>query len=451
MIDTSDLDWPTFIHAYANGRWDPHRTPHRPKPSTQDLEPQKLPAMCSPNSDPRAPLPESADGPTTNVSPPSPAAELLPQLSSPHENVESQRLSSQLPATNHVLPQESPAVQKPTFLGLPNSAIPLKFHGLRTTMPLNLPPHRIRNSFSNVLTQPIDTIPPTTPAANAELQTTVATMRWAAARVDISPLALPSPEHELADPMRGVTAAIPGNHPPDSYQDFPITPGGTRRSRLAEFWEGTTDIEDDNTQKRSSCATAPLREREVAEPSPQLLQTVAPAMDIESPTSRRRSHLSLLISAPPATAPSRDAHHASSIVQEDYFGDASLETTTVMTSAPTTTAEVTPETAATSNITSAQLSPITLRQEGTALPEHGTVSVPAAPRRIFLMRQISSPLPAALPLKETRTFGGRIVSDSPPVVKVRRVSREEQLFDELQYLAPPDPPDELERRRALYK
>ncbi|EDR06713.1 uncharacterized protein LACBIDRAFT_299832 [Laccaria bicolor S238N-H82] len=37
-------------------------------------------------------------------------------------------------------------------------------------------------------------------------------MCWAAACVDISPLALPSPEHELTDPMHGVTASIPGSH-----------------------------------------------------------------------------------------------------------------------------------------------------------------------------------------------------------------------------------------------
>lgn len=32
-----------------------------------------------------------------------------------------------------------------------------------------------------------------------------------------------------------------------------------------------------------------------------------------------------------------------------------------------------------------------------------------------------------------------------------RAAKEEQMFSELGYLAPPNPPNELERRRALYK
>ena len=32
-----------------------------------------------------------------------------------------------------------------------------------------------------------------------------------------------------------------------------------------------------------------------------------------------------------------------------------------------------------------------------------------------------------------------------------RAAKEEGMFNELGYLAPPNPPDELERRRALYK
>ena len=34
---------------------------------------------------------------------------------------------------------------------------------------------------------------------------------------------------------------------------------------------------------------------------------------------------------------------------------------------------------------------------------------------------------------------------------VGRAAKEEHMFNELGYLAPPNPPDELERRRALYK
>jgi hypothetical protein len=36
-------------------------------------------------------------------------------------------------------------------------------------------------------------------------------------------------------------------------------------------------------------------------------------------------------------------------------------------------------------------------------------------------------------------------------IKAGRAAKEEQMFNELGYLAPPNPPDELERRRAMYK
>ncbi|KAF9453468.1 hypothetical protein P691DRAFT_792535 [Macrolepiota fuliginosa MF-IS2] len=414
--DTMDLDWPTFIHAYANGRWDPHRTPHRPKSPLQFIELPRISTLDFPKLDDAeivSPPAEQLDGPITNVSSPSPATEIPPSPPSGVEKTEPHQASAQPPPSSNPTSPGSQFVQRPI---------------------LPLPSHRLRNSFSNVISTQGDSVSTTTPAANADLQTTVATMRWAAARVDISPLALPSPEHELADPMRGVTAAIPGAHPMESYPDYPITPGGTRRSRLTEFWEGTTDIEDDKSQKRKRPAV-----------------TIGPDDGSSDKCWREQwpSNLSLLTSAPPATAPPGDAYHASDIVQDDYFGDVAFELTTTAASGTPVTA--TTETGEDSNSQSLSQNPIFIRREGTPLPDLGTVSVPVVSKRICLTRQISSPLPAALPSKESRMFGGRIVSDAPQSTKVHRLSKEEQLFDELQYLVPPDPPDELERRRALYK
>ncbi|KXN91674.1 Hybrid signal transduction histidine kinase B [Leucoagaricus sp. SymC.cos] len=401
VTDSTDLDWPTFIHAYANGRWDPHRTPHRP-----------------------------------SVSSPSPAAELPPLSSAPPiENPEPQQSLVVLPAPSNGTSQEFQVAQKPTFLSFPNSTPFPKFPALRPTMPLNLPPssHRLRNSFSNVISTAVENLPTTTSAANAELQTTVATMRWAAARVDISPLALPSPEHELADPMRGVTATIPGAHPPDNHPDYPMTPGGTRRSRLTEFWEEIQESEQLST----------------------LVQTAAPAptaVDSPSPVTRRKSHLSLLTPAPPATAPPKDAYHSSDLAQDDYFGNVTLEPTASATSdAEATTIEAIPvEKDASSSATTSSPPSNGVRPEPPQFTDVGTVSVPAVARRICLTRQFSSPLPAALPIKEARALGGRVVSDLQ-IPRIYRLSKEEQLFDELEYLVPPDPPDELDRRRALCK
>lgn len=257
--------------------------------------------------------------------------------------------------------------------------------------------------------------------------------------------------------MRGVTAAIPGNHPPETYPDYPITPGGTRRSRLTEFWEGTTDVEDDKSRKRCSYTEELRQDAKETEQLSQLVQAAASAINVgetnaQSPTTRRKSHLNLLTSAPPATAPSRDTYHASDMAQDDYFGNVALGLTTTETpEMPAAAAEVTPEASESSNSITPPQTIVIGRREAMPFSELGTVSVPAVAKRISLMRQISSPLPAALPSKESRVFGGRIVSDTPQPTKTCRLSKEEQLFDELQYLVPPDPPDELERRRALYK
>ncbi|KAK0495403.1 hypothetical protein EDD18DRAFT_1075778 [Armillaria luteobubalina] len=63
---------------------------------------------------------------------------------------------------------------------------------------------------------------------------------------------------------------------------------------------------------------------------------------------------------------------------------------------------------------------------------------PTPPKRTILTRQSSAPLPAPVPAAH--------VSSVP-----QRAANDEQLYNELGYFASPDPPDEMERRRALYK
>jgi len=297
-----------------------------------------------------------------------------------------------------------------------------------------------------------------TTATNAELQTTVATMRWAAAKVDISPLALPSPEHELADPMRGITATIPRAHPVDSYSDPSLMPGVSRRSRLTEFWEGTNDVVEDKThRKRSSYSENLCEESENAEQPPQLFQTLDPAMGADcittnnsvSPVARQKSHLSLLESAIPATASPRELYNSSDDLPGDYFGNVISKPTTsssdveLMANEAVSESKILPST----NVTP----PGGVRLEATQFSEVGTVSVPVAVRKMCLTRQISSPLPIVPPIKaDNRIYGGRVSSDLQ-LPRLQRMSKEEQLFNRLGYLVPPDPFDELDRKKALYK
>ncbi|KAK0485108.1 hypothetical protein IW261DRAFT_1330790 [Armillaria novae-zelandiae] len=64
---------------------------------------------------------------------------------------------------------------------------------------------------------------------------------------------------------------------------------------------------------------------------------------------------------------------------------------------------------------------------------------PTPPKRTILTRQSSAPLPAPL------------VSTTHVASVPQRAANDEQLYNELGYFASPDPPDEMERRRALYK
>jgi hypothetical protein len=73
-------------------------------------------------------------------------------------------------------------------------------------------------------------------------------------------------------------------------------------------------------------------------------------------------------------------------------------------------------------------------------------TAPVAPSRVVSTRQTSSPLP-------NKTPGSSV--EVSPLTRVEagagRALKEEAMFLDLGYLAPPYPPDELERRRALYQ
>ncbi len=115
--------------------------------------------------------------------------------------------------------------------------------------------HRMRNSFSSSsvpppassqrikpnLYLPIASPKPSTPASVVS----AATLRLAGTHVNLSPLALPSPEHELTDPMRGVSLVVPGVHPDESPNEVVMTPGGTRKIMLKNFWKAVSQPEEE--------------------------------------------------------------------------------------------------------------------------------------------------------------------------------------------------------------
>ena len=400
----SDCNWATFITAYASGRWDPQKTPNPPK-SCQQILSESLRYSCN------VPLKSIDSGMSLEAPCEFPNASVEDNLVYNSTKTDDRSIS--------MIPPSSPS-------GL---ASPLtKTHP--SSLPVPSSSHLMRNSISISLPTAKQYKIATPSVVNTDVQATVATMRWAAACVDISPLALPSPEHELTDPMRGVTAAIPGSHSQEliAKKDCPPNTSNNRKSRLTDFWQGTTDIDHGG----SSHSTGPTQLVTIlASPPDSRPVTPQPAvihMSTSGP-SKQSIPVALLASAMPASVPTLAHNYGDGSAQADYFGDVSPP--------------IQPEIA---------LPPpplITCDDIEKTRVGHGTASVPALPRRVCLTRQTSSPLPVSLPPQAP--FSTRLPSSNIAALKLGRAAKEEQMFTALEYLAPPNPPDELERRRALYK
>ena len=392
----SDCDWATFITAYASGRWDPQKTPNPPKTCQQILSESLRYSYVVPL--------KSID---SGISLEAPC-----ECESPHASMEDKLVYN-----------------------------PTKANDMSMSFPQLSSSHLMRNSISNSLPTANQNQIVTPPVVNTDVQATVATMRWAAACVDISPLALPSPEHELTDPMRGVTAAIPGSHSQDLIvnSDCPINPSNNRKPRLTDFWQGTTDIDHGGTtHNTNSTQLAVLASPSDSLPAtPQPVMTYVPPSDSASrvasespPRSNHSIPVTLLASAVPASVPTLAHYHGDDYPQTDYFGEASPPIQPGIASAPP---------------------PLVLCDDiEKTRAGHGTVSVPALPRRVCLTRQTSSPLPVSSP-PQAPFLGARLPSNNLAALKLGRAAKEEQMFTALEYLAPPNPVNELERRRALYK
>ena len=400
----SDYNWATFITAYASGRWDPQKTPNPPK-SCQQILSESLRHSYN------VPLKSIDSGMLLEAPCEFPHASMEDNLDYNPTKTDDRSISTIRSLSSGLYaPTSSLTKTHPSSLPLPSSS------------------HLTRNSFS--ISLPTSKYQIATPLiANTDVQATVATMRWAAARVDISPLALPSPEHELTDPMRGVTAAIPGSHSQEiiAESDCPPNASNNRKSRLTDFWKGTTDIDHGG----STHSTGPTQLATIlASPPDSRPATPQPAVILSTSAPSNNSipvAFKLLGSVVPASVPTLAHNHGDDLAEVDYFGDVSPPRQPEIALPPLITCDDIEKTRV----------------------EHGTASVPALPRRVCLTRQTSSPLPVSSPPQAP--FSRRLPSNNIAALKLGRAAKEEQMFTALEYLAPPNPPDELERRRALYK
>lgn len=376
----------------------------------------------------------------------------------------------------------------------------MRIQDRRTSVPFSLGLggpflHRPRNSVTHThppshvnsnpeIARPIQqasTIQNTT--TTSDMTTSAAAIRWAGARVSIAPLALPSPEHELTDPMRGLTVTVPGSHPQGreremgfgggrSEQVVPLSPNGGRKTRLSSFWQGTQDVEETVTGKVGGSDIGDVDEEEVqipthtqqqnhyqqtptAEyPSPSSSPETAWKSEVKSssnPASMSTSSIPFLAaSLAPATAPVR---FSTDTEDDDYFGSIDVNMSMVDSLASLPPPPSSSSTHSNSNLHSnaAQARIEALRQaSGPPFPTD-LATVPALPRRICLTRQTSAPLPTLAIYERRLKSSARPAGDSIVPSLAGRAAKEEYMFGELGYLAPPNPPDELERRRALYK
>ncbi|KAI0661563.1 hypothetical protein C8Q70DRAFT_910657 [Cubamyces menziesii] len=267
--------------------------------------------------------------------------------------------------------------------------------------------------------------------------------------------------------MRGVTATIPGSHPSDI---FPITelpllsPNTARKSRLSSFWQGTQDVEDGPPSSVLSTieASPPDSVADEAQQAPtQPLGDLKP--DLHRPPPAPAAPVPNNAVVPPATAPVRRLPEPAADVDEDYFGSVEPSRVVGLSSSARPPIASGSVSATSSESASSTVVPAVTRGTGPEISRQASAppfnpdpqTVPALPRRICLTRQTSAPLPTA-PLYERRLraagrpagVGGESAAGSN---LAGRAAKEEQMFLELGYLAPPNPPDELERRRALYK
>ncbi|TRM64846.1 hypothetical protein BD626DRAFT_235977 [Schizophyllum amplum] len=404
--DTYDLpeyNWATFMDLYAAGRWNSFRIPRFPLPHVvSSITVQHSYSEPRPQDDRPAALTKASARPISDEPSPKPATPTL--------------------NTGKIFRPNAPSLK-------------------------GLPSQRFRNSFSsapsNGYSSPIK-YPTISSSHNADIQAQAATVRMASQFADVSPLALPSPEHELTDPMHGITATVPGSHLPDGHRDK------YKKSNLAryEYWGGMQDVEtvleaqDDHPSPTSPSSCAESSMRTSTSPSPSngstaCTMTTTDATSVATTESASPPWKSGIVShdslPPPATMPSRQV----TVDDEpgDYFGTPK-DNTRRMTRSPISL-EASPYSSA---VTSSSPSPNVVGIDT-------TMSAPLVPRRASLMRQVSAPLPSKIiappQLQRTRTPQESHI--------VRQSAEAEERYHKYGYLRAPKPPTEKERKRDLYK
>jgi hypothetical protein len=485
LDEEEPLDWSLFVQAYAAGKWDPRHTPKPPGsqrfPNVAFTEVGRVEEVSRTSGFLRSATSTSDDTLVLRRRVPgtSSSSSLSSKLSLGTPGSGSDSGSGSTAASSLALVSYSPPAIVPAH------AMSLKMrreqsqHGgesysgsntpsqpfPKLTMPLPAPRGILSRSLSDSSTTvspaPIDDSSRSSAhESHHDFHAAAAAMRLAGDGIDVRPLALPSPEVELTDPLRGHTASIAlpwsreGQDPSGDSAMFSVTSSDSgshsRKTRLNSFWNVVLDDVMGCPAEANTGANAAMEERD----HPSSLPTIS-ASPVGTPAQTMGSsrRLSLKDHASPKHIPPVSAPLLVGLPKpspNDYFA------------IPPRRREDT------SRLTEASLCPTT-SDESPSLPIMQDISVfEASPQSLpssrgsrrppLFSRAVSEPLtprtkaPDGSPLDPASDHEPPCPRPQSELIKPsHRKVREEVEYHRRGFLIPPTPPNEWERQKALYK
>lgn len=273
-------------------------------------------------------------------------------------------------------------------------------------------------------------------------------MRLAGDGINVRPLALPSPEIELTDPLRGHTAsiALPWSREGDQNEDqtsMTSSGSGSRKTRLNSFWNVLDDVMRSPSQnsENNTLHIGHLSGLPTISASP--VGTPAEAIDSSRHSSSKDHSLPEYIPPISASVPALDGPAKSS--SEDYFAMSPRRKQEPFTLTEVSGSQILHEKELLLNLPVFEASPKSLTSSG------GSLHPPS------FNRTVSEPLTRHKPWDNSPSDP---VSDPEPscprpqseIIKLSyRKVREETEYFQRGFLIPPTPPNEGERQKALYR
>jgi hypothetical protein len=488
LVDEEPLDWSSFVQAYAAGKWDPRHTPKPPRsqhfPGTAFNEVGRLEDVSRTPTFLRSTTPTSNDTVTARKRVPgtSNSFSLSSKLSlgSGNDPRSASTAASSVASTSHSPPAPVPAsVLSPTW---PHMSLKMRREqnhrandsssgSSAQSQPLpklTMPPtprgilsRSLSDSSSAVSPAPIeDTSRLSAHESHHDFHAAAATMRLAGDGINVRPLALPSPEVELTDPLRGHTASIALPWPREGQEHIgesivsSITSSESgihsRKTRLNSFWNVLDDVMRGPTGDIENTGASPA----VHNGHPSGLPTVSASPDgapAESMGPNRRlsfkGHYPVPVSISPTSAPLLRGPTKPS--PDDYFAiPPHLKAKSVVTEAPEYQALPDKKTL----LPSIQYLPVFETSPESLTSSGGSLRPP------LFNRTVSEPIASSAKLPE-----GSLVDPTPDneplyprpqseiIKSSHRRPREEVEYLQRGYLIAPTPPNEWERQKALYK